>query len=143
MYKTILLPIDLSHEESWKRALPVASDLARAGGGALHLLAIVPDYGLSMVSAHFPEGFERKVLQHAEAELEAFAAKHAPDLPAERVHLRHGHIAKAILDTAESVGADLIVMASHQPDEMRDFLVGSKADRVVRRSAVSVLVVRG
>jgi len=48
-----------------------------------------------------------------------------------------------VLETAEAVGADLIVMASHQPDEMRDFLVGSKADQVVQRSPVSVLVVRG
>ncbi len=143
MYKTILLPIDLNHEASWTQALPLARDLARFGGGDLHLLAILPDYGLSMVSTYFPDGFERTVLQRTEAEFEAFVAKHAADLPDDRVHLAHGHIAKVILETAESIGADLIVMASHQPDELRDFVVGSKADRVVHRSPVSVLVVRG
>ena len=143
MFKTILLPIDLNHDASWERALPVAREQARLGGGALHLLAVAPDYGLSMVGAYFPEGFERSMLQRSEAALEAFAAKHTPDLPPERIHLAHGHIAKVILETAESVGADLIVMASHQPDELRDFVVGSKADRVVHRSPVSVLVMRG
>ena len=143
MYRTILLPIDLNHEASWQQALPVASKLAQSGGGALHLLAIAPDYGLSMVSSYFPEDFERSVLQRMEAELHAFVAKHIPDLPTDRVHLAHGHIASVILETAEAIGADLIVMASHQPDELRDFIVGSKADRVVHRSPVSVLVVRG
>jgi nucleotide-binding universal stress UspA family protein len=36
----------------------------------------------------------------------------------------------------------VVVMASHQPDRVREFLVGSNADRIVRRSPVSVLVVR-
>ena len=143
MFKTILLPMDLNHEESWAKALPLAKELARAGGGQLHVLAIVPDYGLSMVGAYFPDGFERSVLQRTEAEFEAFVEKHVPDLPSGQVHLAHGHIAKVIIETAESIGADLIVMASHQPDEVRDFMVGSKADRVVHRSPVSVLVVRG
>jgi len=143
MYKTILLPVDLSHAASWDHALPIAAELAEAGGGALHLLAIVPDHGLSMLSAQLPEGFERSVLQHAEAEFEAYVAMHAPELPKAQTHLGHGHIAKVILETAEAIGADLIVMASHHPDQMRDFLVGSQADRVVHRSPVSVLVVRG
>jgi nucleotide-binding universal stress UspA family protein len=34
-------------------------------------------------------------------------------------------------------------MGSHAPDAVREFFVGSQADRVVRRSPVSVLVVRG
>jgi len=143
MYQTILLPIDLNHDESWKKALPLAQELTRVGSGKLHILAIAPDYGLSMVSAYFPEGFERSVLQRTEADFEAFIAKHAADLPSGQVHFKHGHIAKVILETADSIGADLIVMASHQPDELRDFMIGSKADRVVHRSQVSVLVVRG
>jgi len=38
---------------------------------------------------------------------------------------------------------DLIVMASHPPEEVQDFLIGSNADRVVRHSPIPVLVVRG
>ena len=47
-----------------------------------------------------------------------------------------------ILTTARSFGADLIVMASHRP-ELKDYLLGPNAARVVRHSDVSVLVVRG
>jgi nucleotide-binding universal stress UspA family protein len=97
MFRNILLPIDLVHAASWERALPLARELAAAGGGKLHLLAIVPDYGLSVVAPMFPDGFERSVLKRAEADLEAFAAEHAPDLPREQVHLGHGHIVKVIV----------------------------------------------
>lgn len=37
---------------------------------------------------------------------------------------------------------DLVVMASHAPDQIREFLADFGADRIVRRSLASVLVVR-
>ena len=47
----------------------------------------------------------------------------------------------AILDLAEKIGADLIVMASHRP-ELKDYLLGPNAARVVRHAECSVMVVR-
>ena len=47
-----------------------------------------------------------------------------------------------MLKTIEEIDCVLVVMASHKPDRVRELLVGSNADRVVRRSPVSVLVVR-
>lgn len=44
MLDSVLLPIDLQHEESWNKALPQARDLLKPGG-TLHLLGIVPDIG--------------------------------------------------------------------------------------------------
>ena len=51
-------------------------------------------------------------------------------------------IHEEVLAAIDKIGADLVVMASHAPDKIREFLVGSHADRIVRRSPVSVLVVR-
>jgi threonine synthase len=53
----------------------------------------------------------------------------------------HGTIYKEILATAERIGADLIVMASHRPAQS-DYLLGPNAARVVRHATCSVLVVR-
>ena len=57
-------------------------------------------------------------------------------------HLSYGSIHEEVLAAIDKIGADLVVMASHAPDKIREFLVGSHADRIVRRSPVSVLVVR-
>lgn len=42
---------------------------------------------------------------------------------------------------ADKLGCDLIVLSSHRP-EMRDYLIGPNAARVVRHAKQSVLVVR-
>lgn len=140
MHKNILFPIDLNHEASWQRALPDL--LALAGeGGTIHLLGIVQDIGSSMVATFLPKGYERKALEKMETELEAFIAQHmagANVVP----HVGHGHVAETILKAAKATKADLIVMASHKPDELRSILVSSHANAVVRHAPVSVLVVR-
>lgn len=137
MFKVVLLPIDLGHDASWSKALPMAKELA--AGGELHLLGVEPDIGASIVSSFLPEGFEAKALKELEARLSAFAAKNAPHA---RSHIGLGHVAQTILTKAEKIGADLIVMASHPPDELRSMLVGSQAGKVVRNAPIPVLVVR-
>jgi nucleotide-binding universal stress UspA family protein len=47
-----------------------------------------------------------------------------------------------ILDASNRFGADLILMASHRP-ELKDYLLGPNASRVVRHAQCSVLVVSG
>ncbi len=143
MFKNVLLAIDLNHEASWKKALPEAGELVRTSGGTLHLLAILPDFGMSVVSTFFPKEFERNALKKMHEDLAAFVKDNVPSDIASEPHLGHGHVTEQILKTATKVSADVIVMASHPPDDLRDLLVGSNAGSVVHRSPVSVLVIRG
>jgi nucleotide-binding universal stress UspA family protein len=138
MFDTVLLPLDLNHPASWERALPMAKKVAGIGG-KLHVLGIVHDLGMASIASYLPEGFEQEALNRMKAELDAFVAEHAPGATA---RVGHGHVPERILATADEIDADLIVMASHPPDELMSFLVGSNADRVVRHSSRPVLVVR-
>jgi nucleotide-binding universal stress UspA family protein len=143
MYKTILLTIDVNQPASWEHALPHTVELARGWGSNLHVLSVVPDFGLAMVESYFPHDFHEKALRLAGEALEEVLAKELPaDLKAE-AHIRYGKVHEEILNAIDELKADLVVMSSHQPDRIREFMVGSQADRVVRRSPVSVLVVRG
>jgi nucleotide-binding universal stress UspA family protein len=56
-------------------------------------------------------------------------------------HVAHGSIYDEILRLADKLGCDAIVMAAHRP-ELRDYLLGPNASRVVRHAKQSVLVVR-
>lgn len=141
MHDTVLLPIDLQHPESWARALPAARHMAGARG-VIHLLGIVHDFGSSMVATFLPKGYEERLLQQMKQQLDDFAGLHFEDEARVRIHVGHGHIAETILKAAERFGADLIVMASDKPDELRSILVSRDANAVVRHSPVSVLVVR-
>ncbi|MGJ8573223.1 MAG: universal stress protein [Hoeflea sp.] len=142
MYKTILVTIDLSHKPSWVLALPEAVALAKASGGVLHVLSVVPNVRSPLVAGFLPEGFETHALEDARSQLSSIVAENIDKSIDTRVHLAHGVVHTEILKAIVTHHADLVVMASHSPDRVREFLVGSQADRVVRRSPVSVLVVR-
>ncbi|QFS82836.1 Universal stress protein G [Roseivivax sp. THAF40] len=141
MFDKVLLPIDLTHPESWQKALPAARKCA-GPDGAIHLLGIVHDLGSAMIASFLPEDFEQKAMETVKADLTALAARELSDYPSVEVHVAHGHIPETILRIAGNIEADLVVMASHPPHELQTLLVGSSADKVVRHSTIPVLVVR-
>lgn len=142
MFNSILLTLDLNHKKSWEKALPQAVEMIRVSGGILHILSVVPDMGTPLVEGFFPADFEKQATAEAAKMLDQLVAKEVPDNIKVKQHLRFGKIHREALKTIEKTGADLVVMGSQRPDQMREFLIGSNADRIVRRSPVSVLVVR-
>lgn len=141
MYKDILVPIDLNHTASQGKAVRTACELARAFGARLHVVTVVPGFGLPVVASHFPEDFEEKALAGAARDLEDFVAQSFPQDLEIRQSVAHGTVFDEILRCAEALGAGLIVMSSHRP-EMQDYLIGTNASTVVRHANCSVLVVR-
>jgi nucleotide-binding universal stress UspA family protein len=142
MYKKILLPVDLNHEESWRAALPAATALCQAFGADLHVMTVVPSMGMALVGSFFPKDYEEKALAEADKALKAFLGDHLPEDVQGSSSVAHGTVYEEILKTAQSGGFDLVVMAAHRP-ELQDYLIGPNAARVVRHGKTSVLVVRG
>jgi len=141
MFKHVLLSVDLEHESSWNKALPLAIDQCKSSGAALHVLTVVPDFGMSIVSQCFPENFEKEVSEKVLVRLKDFVAKKVPDDISVQHIVGEGSVYEVILKIAETVKAELIVMASHRP-ELQDYLLGPNAARVVRHTKCSVMVVR-
>ncbi|MBL4614435.1 MAG: universal stress protein [Magnetovibrio sp.] len=141
MYKDILLPIDLNDEGSWQKALPVALNFVRASTGTLHVLSVVPDFGMSIVGQFFPEGYEKKVGEKVLASLKEFVKNHIPDDIQTHHIIGEGKVYKVILNMAEKIDADMVVVSSGR-DDLKDFLLGPNAARVVRHANCSVMVVR-
>lgn len=141
MFSSILLPVDLAAEASWKRPLELALELARQGGATLHAVTVVPDFGMSIVGSYFGADFEKKAMAEATQKLEAWAAGHVPEGVTARTHVAHGRIYEELLRAADKLGCDAIVLGAHRPD-FSDYLLGPNAARVVRHARQSVLVVR-
>jgi len=140
MYNDVLLAIDLGDEHSWVKALPKAIEL-RGKSGNLHLLTVVPEFGLSLVSQYFPEDFEKTTLETVKKKLHEFIDKNVPkDVPSQAI-VAQGRAYEQILRIADDIGADVIVMAAGHPD-LAQYLLGPNASRVMRHAKVSVLVVR-
>lgn len=141
MFSCILLPVDLQHKFSWDRALPIARELL-ADGGQLHLLGIVHDVGNAWVASYLPKGYEQRAMTDMKAQLQELAAAELSDLPNVHTRVGYGHVAETIVNVSNEIGADLIVMSSRSPDDLRTFRVSSQGDRVVRHASVSVMLVR-
>jgi nucleotide-binding universal stress UspA family protein len=142
MFTSILLPIDLSTEASWARAAPAAVKMARDDSIPLHVVTVIPDFGSSMVGSYFEPGFEEKALHEAGEAMNAWVEQNIPEGIDVHPHILHGSVYDEILKAAEKLEVDVIVMGSHRP-ELKDYLLGPNAARVVRHATQSVFVIRG
>ncbi len=141
MFKEILLPVDLGDPDSSKKALSVAVELSQGAGARLQVLTVVPGFSMSIISQYFPENFEEKSLAGAAQQLNDYIGANIPSDIATQATVANGTIYEEILRVAAETGCDLIVMPSHRP-ELKDYLLGPNAARVVRHANCSVLVVR-
>ena len=141
MYKCVLLPLDLNESSTWEKALTAACDICQSSGGTLHVMTVLPDYGMTIVGQYFPEGAESDALKAALAELKKITAAHAGAEVALEHIVAQGTIHDQILAAAERIDTDLIVMAARRPG-FADFLLGDTAYKVVRRYSHSVMIVR-
>lgn len=141
MYKNILVAIDLGSAETEQKAISTAVDLAKTSGANLHVLTVVPDYGMSLVGGFFPKEHEKQAIDHANKALHDYTKAHVPAEVKHRHIVGHGSIYRQILHYAGVSKADLIVMSAATPGP-EDYLLGPNAARVARHARISVLVVR-
>jgi nucleotide-binding universal stress UspA family protein len=139
--KNILLPVDLADRKSWASALRVALDQVRLHGATLHVVSVLPDFGMSVVGGYFRKDYEKEALAGFSKALRDWVDTHVPDDITVRPHVLHGSIYDEILRAADKLEIDLIVIGSHRP-ELKDYLLGPNAARVVRHARQSVYVVR-
>ncbi|SIN75601.1 universal stress protein [Vannielia litorea] len=135
MYSTILVPIAFEHDRDSNAALEIAEALLAPGGSitALHVIEEVPSYAATYVD----EALLKEARTGVEEALFAKLGDHKTVTP----RVVTGHSGRTILDVAESMGADLIVIASHRPG-LQDYFLGSTAARVVRHAQCCVHVIR-
>ncbi len=141
MFKNILLAIDLNDEGSWAKALPVALDFVGASSGILHVMTVVPDFGMSIVGQFFPKGYEKEVGEKILVTLKEFVKTNVPDDITVQHIVGEGTVYEVILKMADKIHVDMIVVSSGR-DDLKDFLLGPNAARIVRHAKCSVTVVR-
>ena len=141
MYKKILLSVDLNDEGSWTATLEAALVMCRTFDASLHLVHVMAAVHEAVVKLYLPDDSTEKIVQQFTELMDVFVDEHIPKEFEAAAHLCRGNIYAGILETAQNVEADLIIIGSHRPT-MSDFLLGPNASRVVRHAECSVLVVR-
>ena len=138
----ILVGTDFS--EHAEIAVRGAFRLAQAVNGRVELVHVTPEqkplFGGSKENRAAVKRLQEEAVEEARRALELIVAE--ADVPARaHVDVCAGDICKTLLDHADDVGADLIVVGRHGLGAAGRFLLGSLTDKVVRRSERPVMVI--
>ncbi len=137
MYKHILVPVHPAHGEVGARIIAVARLLA-GGDGRITLLTVIesiPGYILNDIPADLLESSRTAATE------QAFELARANGIDPAQVEVHEGNPSTTILEEAERLGVDAIILGSHRPN-LTDYLLGSTAARVVRHAQCTVVVER-
>lgn len=144
MFKHLLVPVDGS--PTAQLAVEKTIGLAQAFGSRVTAIFVIDPYPFTGVGTDFAYG-QAEYLNAATAEANAAiqAAKTAFEAAGVNVATAvvESHAAwRGVVETAESVQADLIVMGSHGRSGLEKLVLGSVTQAVLSHTHLPVLVVR-
>jgi len=143
--KTILHPTDFSPESSY--ALELACALARGQGARVIVLHAVPSpapvVGADIADLARAETAQRELKSYEEEMLAKLRGIRSPDPKVRIEHLlKEGEVAATILQAADDLSCDLIVMGTHGRSRIYQFMMGSVAAAVSRQAHCPVATVK-
>ena len=136
--KNVLVAIDF--EDTSREALRVARTVGDAFGARLHLIHVVPEVPTfwSFEAADVDwEGLRKRWIEEAKQRLLEFDAP-----PASERAVQIGRPSADIVRYADEHDIDMIVIGTHGQGAIKEMLLGSVAERVVRSAHCPVLTVR-
>lgn len=148
MFQHLLVPLDGS--ELAEKALPVAKALAEKFDGRITLVRALVGAPTRAPEDADPDAHDRlfdQMRERLKGEITDDMARYAAIMVDEGfrtdVHLAWGQQpADAILQTADDLNVDAIVICTHGRGGMSRWMFGSVADEVLRQANVPVVVVR-
>lgn len=144
MFQHILVPVDGSQTSN--SAVGKATGMAKAFNAKLTLVSVIDNYPFAGVGdiAYGQVEYTEAAMANANRALNAAEELvEGAGLKADRRVIEEHVIHEGILHTAKELGVDLIVMGSHGRHGLEKLLLGSVATRVLERSHVPVMVIRG
>ncbi|HOJ43210.1 MAG TPA: universal stress protein [Syntrophorhabdaceae bacterium] len=142
MFKKILCPVDFS--EYTESIVAYAVEIAKRFDSELHLLHVIPNlsYFTPYESFMTPENIialERNIEKEIEKDFDKIAKK--INIPFKKV-IKSGIAFVEIIDYIKEESISLVVMGTHGRSGIEHILIGSVAEKVVRKSPCPVLTIR-
>jgi nucleotide-binding universal stress UspA family protein len=137
MYRKIMVPVDLEHADALDKALSTAAGLAQQHGAAITYVAVTTSAPGAV--AHDPDEFDDRLRRFAAEQGRGFGVE--TDQLTRVSHDPTTDLNRTLLDAADELDADLVVMASHVPGVV-EHIFASHAGYVASHAKMSVFVVR-
>lgn len=145
--RTLLVPIDGKPEH--QQGLPVARELAKTCGSEVYLEFVVPTVsslrGENAAVGQLLPGAMRAYLEDIEGEANNYVAGHIEKLQAEGLsatgYVDRGDPADIIIQRAENLPADIVILGTHGKAGQGAFWAGSVGQKVLSASRIPMLLV--
>ncbi len=142
--KQILIPCDFSKPA--RNAFRIALDIAQQTKGRIHLLNVIEIPVMNDPILASPLNFEQQLLKdmkaRAESEFKKLITRYGNEEVKVITSIQPGGVYKVILEYILDNAIDVVLMGSHGASGFQEMLVGSNAEKIVRRSPVPVLIVK-
>ena len=138
MFQKILTAVNLDNQLASEKCLQAASQFAQQSQSNLEVLTVIPDYSMPIVGSYFPQDHFQRGKAVVETALQDLLKRLQLDANA---HVRTGSVHSEILQVANNLACDLIILSANRPG-LRDYLLGPNAAHVVRHARQSVFIVR-
>ena len=143
MFKKILYPTDFS--EVSKKAINYIKRLKEAGTQEVVVLHVLSEKGVEAMALYASGSFD-ELLQTVEREAADEMKKIEADLTESgfkvKLRIEIGTPLTDILKVEEEEGVSAIVIGSHGKSNVKEMLLGSVSEKVIRKSKNPVLVIR-
>jgi nucleotide-binding universal stress UspA family protein len=142
--KKILVPCDFSKPAI--NAFRFALDVAARSKGVVYLLNIVElpvlHDTVMMPVLNFEAELLKELKERAEKSFAKITSRHGVEGVKVVGEVVFGSVSREIQEFTKAQGIDLVVMGTHGASGIREMVVGSNAEKIVRNSMVPVLVVK-
>lgn len=137
MFSRIMVPVDLVHRDTLGKAVELACGMARDHNAEICFVSVSGELPSEIARSSGEYGEKLQEFADRKAEEYAIAARalnlSSPDPEAE--------VDRKLLNAVEEIGADLVVMASHQPGLM-EHIFSSHGGYIASHAKISVFIVR-
>lgn len=141
MFKNIVVPVDLADKQSIKIVFPAALNFASMFNAKIHLVHIMPDFGMKIVEEYLPRYWMTDQKAKYKKLFEEIIKKFTLGDVEVKYHIGRGAIYDEVINYSEKIEADLIMLSAVRP-QLKDYMLGPNASKIVRHSAISVMVIR-
>lgn len=137
MFKTIMVPVDLVHKDKQQKALAVAGEMAKAHSATVHVVSVGGE--LPSTLGHNPGEFGKTLADFTASLREQYGA----EVEAHPVQSTDPAVdtTRKLMQAIDDIGADLVIMASHQPGVM-EHIFSSHGGYIAQHGKCSVFVIR-
>lgn len=139
-YKNILLAVDLSKASDY--IMSRSASLAKNTHADLNVVHVVEHSPMAYggeFSIPMDINLEKNLQEKARKDLAKFSQKY--QIPEANQYIASGSVKLGVIDLAEEMGADLIIVGTHGHQGI-DVLLGSRANAILHHAKCDVWVVR-